>query len=154
MHKQVALASLLTFAALASGATQAIETDLLIVGGDESGSAAAVQAARLGVKRIVLVNDIDWLGGQFSVAGIGPVDEWTIVNGKRTNFPRSGAFLEIIERMRAHNRRVYGWLRPAMVGAGPRPLSQRRLPPSSKSGSALIRRKARDRSASCAAGSR
>jgi flavin-dependent dehydrogenase len=71
---------------------ETIETDLLIVGGDESGCAAAVQAARLGVKRIVLVNDIDWLGGQFCTQGIGPIDEWTIVNGKRAEYPASGAF--------------------------------------------------------------
>jgi hypothetical protein len=104
--------SVLLLSALAAGATQTLDTDLLIVGGDEAGSAAAVQAARLGVKRIALVNDIDWLGGQFSVAGIGPVDEWTLVNGKRTNFPRSGAFLEIVERVRAHNRRAYGLASP------------------------------------------
>ncbi len=85
---------------------EVIDTDLLIVGGDESGCAAAVQAARLGVKRIVLINDIDWLGGQFCTQGIGPMDEWTIVNGKRTGFPRSGMFLEIIERIRAHNRQT------------------------------------------------
>lgn len=89
-----------------------IDTDLLIVGGDESGCAAAVQAARLGVKRIVLVNDIDWLGGQFCTQGIGPIDEWTIVNGKRTEFPESGAFQEIIERIHAHNRAVYGIATP------------------------------------------
>jgi len=38
---------------------------LLIVGGNKSGCAAAVQAARLGVPRIVLVNDIEWLDGLF-----------------------------------------------------------------------------------------
>lgn len=93
--------------ARAAGATD-LETDLLIVGADESGCAAAVQAARLGVKRIVLVNDVEWLGGQFCTQGVGPVDEWTLVNGKRVNFPRSGPFLEIMDRIRAHNRRVYG----------------------------------------------
>lgn len=87
---------------------ETIETDLLIVGADESGCAAAVQAARLGVKRIVLVNDHPWLGGQFCTQGIGPVDEWTLVEGKRVNFPRSGPFLEIIERIRDHNRSAYG----------------------------------------------
>ncbi len=51
--------------------------DLLIVGGNESECAAAVQAARLGVQPIVRVNDIDWLGGQFSAEGVGCVDEWT-----------------------------------------------------------------------------
>jgi hypothetical protein len=96
---------LLTFA-------ETIETDFLIVGGDESGCAAAVQAARLGVKRIVLVNDIDWLGGQFCTQGIGPIDEWTIVNGKRAEYPASGAFAEILERIHQHNRKTYGMAKP------------------------------------------
>jgi len=89
-----------------------IAADFLVVGGDESGCAAAVQAARLGVKRIVLVNDVDWLGGQFCTQGIGPVDEWTIVDGKRTEFPASGAFQEILERIQAHNLKTYGIAQP------------------------------------------
>jgi hypothetical protein len=98
--------------ALPSLRAETIEADLLIVGADESGCAAAVQAARLGVARIVLTNDHDWLGGQFSTQGVGPMDEWTVVDGKRVNFPRSGAFLEIVERIRAHNRRTYGVATP------------------------------------------
>ena len=35
-----------------------MEVDLLICRGDESGCVAAVQAARMGVKRIAIVNDI------------------------------------------------------------------------------------------------
>jgi hypothetical protein len=97
---------------------ESIETDLLIVGADESGCAAAMQAARLGVKRIVLTNDHDWLGGQFSTQGIGPIDEWTVVEGKRVNFPRSGAFLEIIDRIRAHNRLTYGIATPGNSWCG------------------------------------
>ncbi|MBL9144383.1 MAG: FAD-dependent oxidoreductase [Verrucomicrobiaceae bacterium] len=93
-------------------AAETLQADLLIVGGDESGCAAAVQAARLGVKRIVLVNDIDWLGGQFCTQGIGPIDEWTIVNGKRAEFPISGAFREIIDRIHAHNVEIYGIATP------------------------------------------
>jgi len=95
-----------------------IETDLLIVGGDESGCAAAVQAARLGVKRIVLINDIDWLGGQFCTQGIGPIDEWTIVNDKRVEFPASGAFAEILERIHQHNRKTYGIAKPGNSWCG------------------------------------
>jgi hypothetical protein len=91
---------------------ETIETDLLIVGGDEAGCTAAVQASRLGVKRVVLVNDIDWLGGQFCTQGIGPIDEWTIVNGKRAEFPISGAFREIIDRIHAHNVEKYGIATP------------------------------------------
>ncbi len=97
---------------------EVIETDLLIVGADESGCAAAVQAARLGVKHIVLTNDIQWLGGQFCTQGIGPMDEWTLVNGKRVNFPRSGPYLEIMERIRAHNRLTYGVATPGNSWCG------------------------------------
>lgn len=97
---------------------ETIEADLLIVGADESGCAAAVQAARLGVRRIVLTNDHEWLGGQFCTQGIGPVDEWTVVEGKRVNFPRSGPFLEIMDRIRAHNRLVYGVATPGNSWCG------------------------------------
>ncbi|WP_395741898.1 FAD-dependent oxidoreductase [Prosthecobacter sp.] len=85
-----------------------LNADLLIVGGNESACAAAVQAARLGVKKIVLVNDIEWLGGQFSAEGVGCPDEWTGVNGRRVNFPRSGIYSEVINRIRAHNSQTYG----------------------------------------------
>jgi len=102
----------------ASSPAEDVETDLLIVGADESGCAAAVQAARLGVKRIILTNDHEWLGGQFCTQGIGPVDEWTVVEGKRVNFPRSGPFLEIMERIRAHNRLAYGVATPGNSWCG------------------------------------
>lgn len=91
---------------------EVIKADLLIVGGGESACAAAVQAARLGVKKVVLVNDIDWLGGQFSAEGVGCMDEWTSINGKRVNFPRSGLFLEVIQRIRAYNSAKYGKASP------------------------------------------
>jgi hypothetical protein len=87
---------------------ETVEADLLIVGGNESACAAAVQAARLGVKHVVLVNDIEWLGGQFSAEGVGCPDEWTTVNGRHVNFPRSGLFLEVVQRIRAHNSATYG----------------------------------------------
>ncbi|MDR3402704.1 MAG: FAD-dependent oxidoreductase [Chthoniobacter sp.] len=98
--------ALLSFAGSCHAAT--IDTDLLIVGGNESACAAAVQASRLGVQHIVLVNDIDWLGGQFSAEGVGVVDEWTTVDGKRTDFPRSGLFREVARRIEETNRRKYG----------------------------------------------
>ena len=110
--------SLLLPISLAPLRADTIETDLLIVGADESGCAAAVQAARLGVERIVLINDHDWLGGQFCTQGIGPIDEWTVVEGKRVNFPRSGTFLEIIDRIRTHNRLTYGIATPGNSWCG------------------------------------
>ena len=97
---------------------EVIETDLLIVGGNESACAAAVQAARLGVRKIVLVNDIDWIGGQFSAEGVGCLDEWTTIGGKRVNFPRSGLFLEMVQRIRAHNSATYGKASPGNAYCG------------------------------------
>ncbi len=93
-------------------AALALDCDLLIVGGNESACAAAVQASRLGVERVVMVNDIDWLGGQFSAEGVGVVDEWTTVNGKRARFPRSGLFREVAEKIEAVNLRKHGRLDP------------------------------------------
>lgn len=95
-----------------AGAERTVEADLLVVGGTEAGVAAAVQAARMGVKRIVLVNDIAWLGGQFSAEGVGAIDEWTAYRGKRTEFPRSGTFLEMLRLIRRHNGAKYGTPRP------------------------------------------
>ncbi len=99
-------------------AAEDINTDLLIVGGNESACAAAVQAARLGIKNIVLVNDIEWLGGQFSAEGVGCPDEWTVANNTKTHFPRSGLFLEVLRRIRAHNSATYGMPCPGNAFCG------------------------------------
>lgn len=93
-------------------AADRVECDLLVVGGNESAVAAAVQACRLGVRRVALVNDIDWLGGQFSSEGVGAVDEWTTVDGKRVEFPRSGMFLEVVRAIERVNRKKYGTPQP------------------------------------------
>ncbi len=98
--------------------TSRLTCDLLIVGANESGVACAVQAARLGVKDIILVNDIDWLGGQFSAEGVGCLDEWTGYRGQRVNFPRSGMFLEMVELIRGHNLRAYGIAAPGNAYCG------------------------------------
>lgn len=103
------------FAGLSAAAEPAVErlaVDLLVVGGSESAVSAAVQGARLGVKSIALVNDIDWLGGQFSAEGVGAIDEWTLYRGQRAIFPRSGMFLEMMERLEARMRAKYGLPRP------------------------------------------
>jgi len=119
LHRGIAVGTLL-FSLLLPLPCRAeeIEADLLVVGGGESGCAAAVQAARLGVKRVVLVNDIDWLGGQFSAEGVGCPDEWTVVDGRRTNFPRSGLFLEVLRKIRAHNSATYGMASPGNAFCG------------------------------------
>lgn len=95
-----------------------IDADLLIVGGSESACAAAVQAARMGVESIVLVNDITWLGGQFSAEALAAVDESANQTGSEPGvrhnlpLPRSGLFQEIITRIEAVNAGKYGRARP------------------------------------------
>ena len=90
------------------------QADLLIVGGTESGCAAAVQAARMGVASIVLVNDIDWLGGQFSAEALGAIDENRGPSGygHGVPFPRAGLFKEVIDRIEADNLKQYEQPRP------------------------------------------
>lgn len=101
--------ALLLFASPVLGNADEIEADLLVVGGTESGCAAAVQAARMGVKQIVLVNDIEWLGGQFSAEALGAIDE---NRGHGYNgtvpIPRSGIFRDVIDAIEAKNAELYG----------------------------------------------
>ena len=100
--------------AFADDAPRHIEADLLVVGGTESGCAAAVQAARMGVRSIVLVNDIDWLGGQFSAEALVAIDENRGPDGygHGVPFPRSGIFMEVMDRIEALNLKKYGRSRP------------------------------------------
>ena len=106
--------SILMMFAISAEAEETIQTDLLIVGGTESGCAAAVQAARMGVKSIILVNDIDWLGGQFSAESLVAIDEnrGPAGYGHGVPFPRSGIFGEIMQGVEALNVKKYGVPRP------------------------------------------
>ena len=89
-----------------------VEADLLVVGGTESGCAAALQAARMGVKQIVLVNDIQWLGGQFSAEGLGAIDENRAHGYDGTvPIPRSGIFRDVIDAIENQNAELYGGVR-------------------------------------------
>lgn len=50
-----------------------LKTDVIIVGGGASGTMAAIQASRLGVKSIVL-EETTWLGGMLTSAGVAAID--------------------------------------------------------------------------------
>jgi hypothetical protein len=52
---------------------QTYTTDVLVVGGGTGGTAAAIQAARRGVKTI-LVSEFSWLGGMLTSAGVSVPD--------------------------------------------------------------------------------
>ncbi|MDZ7719799.1 MAG: FAD-dependent oxidoreductase [Balneolaceae bacterium] len=70
-----------------------VETDLLIVGGGASGVSAAIQAARLGIK-VIVVEPTPWLGGMLTAAGVSATDG-------NHNLP-SGIWGEFRERLRNH----------------------------------------------------
>ncbi|MBG87009.1 MAG: hypothetical protein CMO80_08945 [Verrucomicrobiales bacterium] len=83
---------------------KAYETDLLIVGATESGWAAAIQAARMGVTKIMIVHDGKWFGGQFTEQALACVDEnkgvgrvgWGVAwHPMKRSFHRSGLFKEL-----------------------------------------------------------
>lgn len=95
----------------ADSRAEVVSPDLLIVGGTESGWAAAIQAARSGVASIVLVNDVEWLGGQFTVEAVCAVDENRGVH-RKVPFPRAGLFRELMDRIEQFNRDHYGHPRP------------------------------------------
>jgi hypothetical protein len=48
-------------------------TDILVVGGGASGTAAGVQAARMGAS-VIIVEETTWLGGMLTSAGVSAVD--------------------------------------------------------------------------------
>ncbi len=52
---------------------QTYQADVLVVGGGTGGTAAAIQAARRGVKTI-LVSEFSWLGGMLTSAGVSAPD--------------------------------------------------------------------------------
>ena len=119
--RQIAKWAILGMATVAASAAilgQCVEADLLVAGGSEAAVAAAVQASRLGVGRVVLVNDIDRFGGQFSNEGVGPADERVQLKGRSVNFPRSGMMLEVVRAMRVHNLRTYGMEMPGNCWSG------------------------------------
>ena len=47
--------------------------DVLVIGGGASGTAAAIQSARLGVQTM-LVEETPWLGGMLTSAGVSCID--------------------------------------------------------------------------------
>ncbi|MCB1226128.1 MAG: FAD-dependent oxidoreductase [Verrucomicrobiales bacterium] len=107
---------------------EALQTDVLIVGGTESGWAAAIQAARMGVESITVVHDGVWLGGQYTEQALVCVDENKGV-GKvgwapdwhpmKRSFHRSGLFKELMDGIEAFNTEKYGHPMPGFPFHGP-----------------------------------
>ena len=70
--------------------TSSEQVDVLVVGGGASGTAAGIQAARMGVHTVVL-EETPWLGGMLTSAGVSCVDG--------NNRLRSGIFGEFADSL-------------------------------------------------------
>jgi NADPH-dependent 2,4-dienoyl-CoA reductase/sulfur reductase-like enzyme len=78
-----------------------MRTDILIVGGGLGGVSAALAAAKLGA-RVVLVEELDWLGGQLTAQAVPP-DEHPWIETLRV----SQSYAALREGIRAYYRRHY-----------------------------------------------
>jgi hypothetical protein len=126
MQRTLLLTALLLFTPNAR--SEEISTDILIVGGTESGWAAAIQAARMGVKSTTIVHDGEWLGGQYTEQGLACVDE-SKGNGlvgwgpdwhpMKRAFHRFGLFKELMDRIEEFNTKQYGSPMPGRPMHGP-----------------------------------
>jgi len=78
-----------------------MRTDVLVAGGGLGGVAAALSAAALGA-RVVLVEELDWLGGQLTSQGVPPDEHpWieTLVSSR--------SYADLRHRIREYYRRNY-----------------------------------------------
>lgn len=58
---------------LSGQSSQILNTEILIAGGGASGTAAALQAARMG-RKVILVEETPWLGGMLTASGVSAID--------------------------------------------------------------------------------
>jgi hypothetical protein len=81
--------------------TRHLHAPFLVIGGGLGGAAAALTAARLGL-RVILTEESDWLGGQLTSQGVPPDEhEWIESNAI------SPSYSELRGRIREHYRHNY-----------------------------------------------
>jgi hypothetical protein len=71
--KKILTLSILIAGMIHGQAQQKLSTKILVIGGGTGGTAAAIQAARMGVN-VILVEETAWLGGMLSAAGVSATD--------------------------------------------------------------------------------
>lgn len=76
--------------------------DVLVVGGGLGGVAAALRAARLG-RRVCVVEETAWLGGQISTQGVSHLDEHQYIE----TFGGTAGYYELRDRIRDYYRASY-----------------------------------------------
>src|SRR4029453_11572088 len=75
--------------------------DVLVVGGGTGGIAAALAAARAG-RRVCLLEETDWIGGQLPAPGVSALDEHEHIE----RFGGTRSYYALREAIRAHYRRL------------------------------------------------
>src|SRR5882672_3585416 len=92
-------ASLAVLPADSSASARAEPCEVLIAGGGTGGVAAALAAARSG-RRVVLLEETDWLGGQMTAQGVSALDEHEHIE----SFGGTRSYYELRNRLREHYR--------------------------------------------------
>jgi hypothetical protein len=95
------LLALALFCCCGAVAAQTRHYDVVIAGAGTGGSAAAIQAARMGA-HVALLEESDWIGGQMAAAGVGTMDEGM---GPQST-PPSGLYAELLDRIRSYYKSV------------------------------------------------
>lgn len=80
-----------------------VSCDVLVVGGGSGGTAAALAALRAGC-RVVLTEETDWLGGQFTSQGVSALDEHDHIEA----FGGTARYYDLRRRLRDHYRATAG----------------------------------------------
>ena len=75
--------------------------DVLVVGGGTGGIAAALAAARAG-RRVCLLEETDWIGGQLTAQGVSALDEHEHIE----RFGGTQSYYALREAIRSHYRRL------------------------------------------------
>jgi|GEM_PF-1143809 len=95
----------LSVKSIAISGYRVIQTDILVVGGSQSGIASAIQAARMGSK-VILVTKNDSLGGSMIEAGVSAID------GNELQAFQTGIWGEFLYRLSLVEKDLlkYGWV--------------------------------------------